>query len=74
MGQLVDEIKPQYDKKINFLVVFVDEQKEQPVAEKYNVQFVPITLLFNKDGAEQESLSGYVDKGVLTTKLDALAK
>lgn len=74
MGQLVDEIKPTYDSKINFLVVFVDDQKEQPVAAKYKVQFVPMTMLFDKKGAETESLSGAVDKAVLTSKLDALAK
>ncbi len=74
MGQLVDEIKPQYDSKINFLVVFIDEGKEQPVAEKYNVQFVPKTILFNKSGASVESFDGVVDKTVLAKKLEDLAK
>jgi thioredoxin-related protein len=74
MGQLVEELKPKYDSKINFRIVFVDEQKEQPVAKKYNVQFVPMTMLFDKNGNETESLSGVVDKAILTSKLDALAK
>lgn len=74
MGQLVDELKPQFDSKINFIVVFVDEEKEQPVADKYNVQAVPLTILFNKDGTEKENFTGVIDKGTLTSKLDELAK
>ncbi len=74
MGQLVDELKPQYDGRINFTVVFVDEEKEQPVAEKFNVQFVPMTILFDKNGNAVDSLEGVVDKSILTKKLEDLAK
>lgn len=74
MGQLVDEVKTQYDSKINFLVVFVDEEKELPVSEKYNVQFVPVTILFDKNGQEKDTFNGVVDKAVLEQKLTELAK
>ncbi len=74
MGQLVDELKPQYDSRINFVVVFVDDDKEQPVAEKYNVQFVPKTILFNKSGESVDSLDGVVDKATLAKRLEDLAK
>ena len=74
MGQLVDELKPKYDSKMNFIVVFVDDEKELPVTEKYNIQFVPKTILFSKDGAEEESFDGVLDKGALIEKLDALVK
>ncbi|MFA5866971.1 MAG: thioredoxin domain-containing protein [Actinomycetota bacterium] len=74
MGQLVDELKPRYDGKINFMAVFVDEEKELPVAEKFNVQFVPMTILFDKNGNAVDSLEGVVDKTVLSKKLEELAK
>jgi thioredoxin-like negative regulator of GroEL len=74
MGQLVDELKPQFEKKINFMIVYIDEAKEVPVAEKYNVQFSPTTVLFNKDGQETENFNGVIDKGQLTQKLTDLAK
>ncbi len=74
MGQLVDELKPQYDSKINFVVVFVDEEKELPVAEKFNVRFVPVTKLFDKNGNTVDSLDGVVDKTTLANKLEDLAK
>ena len=74
MGQLVDEVKPQFDDRINFIVVFIEKPEEQPVAEKYNVQYTPTTVLFDKDGKQVESFTGVVDKGVLTQKLQDLAK
>jgi len=74
MGQLVDELKPRFEQKVNFVIVFVDKAEEQPVAEKYNVQYVPATFLFDKGGDETNNYTGVVDKGVLTSKLEDLAK
>lgn len=74
MGQLVDELKPQFEKKINFLVIFADKQQEQPVAEKYKVKYVPLTILFDKNGVEQKNYTGQVVKDTLVQKLKDLAK
>lgn len=74
MGQLVDEIKPQYDSKVNFLVIYVDEDKEEPVASEFNVQYVPMTVIFDKNGRQQESLTGAVPKTTVTKVLDDLVK
>jgi hypothetical protein len=74
MGQLVDEIKPQFEPKVNFVVVFVDNSSEQQVADKYNVQFVPMTLLFDKKGGEAKNYSGAVAKADLVAQLQALEK
>lgn len=74
MGQLVDEIKPNYDSKVNFLVVFVDEEKEQPVASEFNVQYVPMTIIFDKNGNEKETFINLVAKDKLTGVLDDLVK
>lgn len=74
MGQLVDEIKPSYKDKVNFLVIFVDQEKEQPVADRYNVQYVPMTFLFDKSGKATENFTGAVAKDAVTSKLDNLVK
>jgi thioredoxin-like negative regulator of GroEL len=74
MGQLVDEIKPQFEAKMNFVVVFVDNSKEQPVADKYNVQFVPMTFLFNNKGAEAKNYNGAVPKDELVAQIQTLVK
>jgi thioredoxin-like negative regulator of GroEL len=74
MGQLVDEITPQYKDKVNLVVVFIDDPKEQDVVDRFNVQSNPTTILFAKDGQESELLVGMVDKAALTAKLDELAK
>lgn len=72
MDQLVDEIKPQFDDRINFIVVHIEKAEEKPVARKYNVQNLMTTVLFDKNGKERERFSGVVDKGVLTQKLESL--
>lgn len=74
MGQLVDEIKPQYDSKMNFLVVYVDDEKEQPVADSYNLQYVPTTYLYNAKGKETNNHAGVVSKDTLIKELDDLVK
>lgn len=72
MGQLVDEIKPQFDTKMNFIVIFINKPEEEPIGEEYNAQYVPTTILFDENGDKVESYTGVVDKGVLTQKLKDL--
>lgn len=74
MGQLVDELKPQFQSKMNFLVVFVDEAKEESVAAKYNVQYVPMTFLYDSQGNEQKNYTGAVVKDALVAQIQALVK
>lgn len=71
MGQLVDEVKSQF-KGINFIVVHTEDEAELPIVEDYDIQIVPTTFLFDKNGTERERFSGVVDKGVLTQKLKDL--
>ncbi len=74
MGQLVDELKPQYKSKMNFVVVFVDNASEEPVASKYNVQYVPMTFLFDNKGSEAKNWTGQVAKDALVAEIQALVK
>lgn len=74
MGQLVDELKSRFGSKINFLVVFIDDEKEQPVVDRYNPQFTPTTLVFDKDGREKNTYSGVVNEDTLVALLEEMAK
>jgi thioredoxin-like negative regulator of GroEL len=74
MGQLVDEIKPQYESKMNIIVVNLDKAEEEPVGVRFNVQYVPTLYLYDEDGREQNNLAGEVKKDVLTKELDKLVK
>ena len=50
-----EEIAKQFTGKVKFVKVNVDDESE--LAEKYNVQSIPTTLLF-KNGAEAERKTG----------------
>lgn len=58
-----------YDGKIKFAKVNIDEQRKLAVANK--VMSIP-TLLFFKNGKETERVVGVIDEATLTGKLDAL--
>jgi thioredoxin-like negative regulator of GroEL len=74
MGQLVDEVKPQYQSKMNFVVVNVDNASEQAVAQKYNVQYVPLTVMFDSKGTQAKTYTGVVAKDALIAEIQALVK
>jgi len=70
LGPVVDEIA---DEKVGqFKVAKVNVDDCQELAARYRIKAIP-AILFFKNGAVAEQLSGAVPKSSLTAKLDALA-
>ncbi len=68
IGPIVDELSEKYDGKVKFTKCNVDENPASP--GKYSVRAIP-TLLFVKDGAVVETITGMVAKAKLE---EAIAK
>ena len=69
IGPIFEELSSQYEGKIKFGKINIDEQKN--LAVQYKVMSIP-TLLFFKDGEVNDRVVGVVDGTALKEKLDAL--
>jgi thioredoxin 2 len=69
MGPVIDEMARENANK--YIVAKVDTSTQQRIALFFNIRAVP-TLMFFKDGALVEQISGAVSKTVLEQKLKSL--
>jgi thioredoxin 1 len=69
MGPIFEETQKEYEDRAVFAKINVDENKEAAI--KYKIMGIP-TLIFFKDGQIAERVSGVLDKGALSSKIDAL--
>ncbi|MFC1703873.1 thioredoxin [Candidatus Omnitrophota bacterium] len=67
VAPIIEELANEYDGKIKIAKLDVDEG--QGAATKYSVMAVP-TLMFFKDGAVVEQISGALNKSQLKSKID----
>ena len=70
LAPVVDELAGDYEGKVKIVKLNVDESPE--TAQKFGVMSIP-TLVFVKDGAEVDRLTGALPKEALAEKLDAVA-
>ena len=71
MLPIVEELGKQYEGKITFYKVNVDENSDTP--QQFNVMSIPTFVLF-KNGEAVESFIGVQSKETVAGKLDALLK
>ncbi len=69
IGPIVDELSEKYESKVKFTKCNVDENPASP--GKYSVRAIP-TLLFVKDGAVVETITGMVAKAKLEEAITKL--
>jgi thioredoxin 1 len=69
MAPVFDAAKDDYDGKVRFAKINVDENEAIRAAN--NILGIP-TLLFFKDGGVVDRVTGMIDKNALYAKLDAL--
>ena len=69
LGPIIEEISDDYDGKA--VVCKVDVDKNQSLAQKYNIRSIP-TVLFIKGGEIKDQVAGALPKDQLIPKIDAL--
>ncbi len=71
MLPIIDELTKQYEGKVTFYKMNVDENTDVP--QQFNVMSIPTFVLF-KNGEAAESFIGVQSKETVAGKLDALLK
>lgn len=69
MNPILDELTAQYDGKVTFVKMNVDENTDVP--QQFNVMSIPTFVLF-KNGEPVDSFIGVQSKETVAGKLDAL--
>jgi len=67
MTPILEELKKQYEGKVNIL--FVHVRKEQILAARYGVQSIPVQIFFDKAGKEVFRHVGFFPKDKIVSKL-----
>ncbi|HUD21065.1 MAG TPA: thioredoxin family protein [Candidatus Saccharimonadales bacterium] len=69
MKPIIEEIKKDYDGKLELKEIDVDQPENQPLMDKYQVQAMP-TFFIERDGEVIQSFVGAQSKSVLRAALD----
>lgn len=69
MGPVFEELSADYESKLKFAKVNVEEQQE--LASKAGVMGIPCLIIFNK-GVEVDRIVGFAPKEILKQKIDAV--
>lgn len=69
-----DELKQQYDGEIVFIDVNLDERVNYDLGKEYQIRFVPVTYIYDKNGEISFEKGGLIEKEVLIDELDKVAQ
>ena len=72
MAQDLGELKQEYGKKVNFVMLNVDNTKWLPEVLRYRVDGIPHFIFLGNDGQELAQAIGEQPRSVMTADLDAL--
>lgn len=67
MMPIIEELKTEY--KGSLSVGFIDVHQDETAVEKYEVEFIPTQIFFDKDGKELFRHVGYFSKDEILAKL-----
>jgi len=71
MDEIIEEIEPTFKGKVAFISVIVDDPEERLLIEKYEIQMIPTTFIFDKEGNAQKTV-GVIEKDKFISTLDKL--
>lgn len=70
MTPIVNGIRGDYGRKLNFVYASLDGQSGKDMARQYGVQGYPIVLLLDSEGNQANIIRGVVARGVLSKAID----
>lgn len=74
MSRKVFDLENKFDRKVNFVVIDVDQAGNEELVEKFKVDGVPQFSMLTKDGVLKGKLIGKLPQEILLTDLESLVK
>ncbi len=74
MEEIVNKVKPDFEKQIVFVDINVYDRSEQELINKFGVQAIPTSVFIGSDGIIRDGQVGVIEEKVLRKILKKLAK
>lgn len=74
MEQAFQSLKPEFDDKIAFININVNDPFEQALCAEYHIQYIPTTYFLNSKGEAIFNYAGVIKRAELKSGLQALAE
>ncbi len=72
MDRNINSIRPDYEGNAAIIIVDLNDRREYDFAMKYNVETIPTTIFFNRDGTVADSYVGVMTPDELRNRLNSL--
>lgn len=73
LKKIYDELQPKYEGKVVFIDVNLDMKENYDLGREYQIRYVPVTYIYDKDGNISFEQGGLLEKDVLISELDKVA-
>ncbi len=74
LKKIFDELKTEYEGRVTFIEVNLDDKENQELGIKYEIMYVPESYFYDGDGNVSWSQGGLLDKDVVIQELDKIAE
>jgi len=74
MEQSASQLRPEFEGKVVFVSVIIDDPKAEPVLKKYKIELIPTSFFIDASGRVREKKVGAVLTSELRKKLRKLAE
>ncbi len=72
MDKVMKEVEPEYEGRVQFIVVDVYDPAEMQLCNDFQIRTIPTSVFFNSQGEITEGYEGYIDAASLREILDRL--
>lgn len=70
LKKIFDELKPEYEDQVVFIDVNLDIRENYDLGMEYQIRYVPVTYIYDKEGNVSFTEGGLLEKELLIKELD----
>lgn len=74
MKKVFDQLQPDYQGKVRFISIDVDDEENQKLCEEWGIQFIPATFIIDREGKLSYENVGFFPVEDLKKELDRVVK
>lgn len=72
MGDIMEQIKPEYEGRVPVIWVNVYDRSEETLLTQYGIQTIPTTIFVGKDGQKKNEVVGVMEPDAIRAQLNQL--
>lgn len=74
MQKIFDRLEPEYEDKMAFISIDVNDEKNLDLVRHYEIQYIPVTVIYDSEGNISYQQVGLVPLELLKNELDKVAE